>query len=77
MYEVKPVSAIRYIGTVKEIKPYKNTGKYEVVLDGPPTKISRPIKLSDEYPNIAPQGAKYTIRKLFDQASKLEDIFIY
>jgi len=75
MYEVKPVSAIRYIGKVKEIKPYKNTGKYEVVLDGPPTKI-KPIKLSDEYPNLAPQAPKYTIRNLIDKASKLEDIFL-
>jgi len=75
MYETAPVSAIRYVGSVKEIKPYKNTGKYEVVLDGPPTKI-KPIKLSKEYPNLAPQASKYTIKKLIDQASKLEDIFI-
>jgi hypothetical protein len=74
MYEKKPISAIRYIGKVKEIKPYKNTGKYEVVLDGPPSKI-RPIKLSEKNPNLAPQGTKYSIKNLFDDAKYLEDIF--
>lgn len=75
MYEKKPISAIRYIGKVKEIKPYKNTGKYEIVLEGEPIKI-RPIKLSEKNPNLAPQSPKYTIKNLIDQASKLEDIFL-
>ena len=74
MYEVKPISAIRYVGKVKEIKPYKNSGKYEVILEGPATKI-KPIKLSSENPNLAPQAPKYTIKTLIDKASKLEDIF--
>jgi hypothetical protein len=74
MYEVKPISAIRYIGKVLEIKPYKNSGKYEIVLDGEPIRIN-PIKLSKENPNLAPQGIKYTTKSLIDKASKLEDIF--
>lgn len=74
MYEVKPVSAVRYIGKVKEIKPYKNTGKYEIVLEGLPTKIN-PIKLSDEKHNLAPQAPKYTTKALIDKAKKLEDVF--
>ena len=74
MYEVKPISAIRYVGKVKEIKSYKNTGKYEVILEGPATKI-KPIKLSNENPNLAPQAPRYTIKTLIDKASKLEDIF--
>ena len=74
MYEVKPISAIRYVGKVKEIKPYKNSGKYEVILEGPATKI-KPIKLSSENPNLAPQAPRYTIKTLIDKASKLEDIF--
>jgi len=38
------------------------------------TKI-KPIKLSKEYPNIAPQGIKYTMKSLIDNATKLKDIF--
>ena len=74
MYESKPIAAIRYVGKVKEIKPYKNSGKYEVILEGPATKI-KPIKLSSENPNLAPQAPKYTIKTLIDKASTLEDIF--
>lgn len=76
MYEVKPISAIRYIGEVVEIKPYKNTGKYEVVLKGPARMLETPIKLSKEYPKLAPQASKYTVSKLFEGATKLEDIFL-
>lgn len=75
MYEVKPISAIRYIGDVKEIKPYKNSRKFEVVLKGPATKLKTPIILSSKYPNLAPQAPKYTSFTLFKRAKKLEDIF--
>lgn len=75
MYESAPVSAINYIGEVDHIKPYKNTGKYELVLRGPAEKLETPIRLSEENPNLAPQGPKYTIRSLFEGATKLEDIF--
>lgn len=75
MYESAPISAINYIGEIAEIKPYKNTGKYELVLRGPAQKLKTPIKLSNDYPNLAPQGPKYTIKSLFEGAKKLEDIF--
>lgn len=75
MYESAPISAINYIGEVKEIKPYKNTGRYEVVLKGPARKLNTPIKLSDDNSNIAPQAPRYTISSLFEGATKLEDIF--
>ena len=74
LYESKPISAIRYVGEVKEIKPYKNTNRYEIVLKEVPFKIN-PIKLTRKFPNLAPQSPKYTIKSLIDQASKLEDIF--
>jgi len=74
MYEKNPISAIRYIGRIKEIKPYKNTGKFEIVLDGKPQKIT-PIKLSKEFPNLFPQAPRYTIKSLIDKGRKLEDIF--
>lgn len=75
IYEKKPVKAIRYIGEVKEIKPYKQTGKYEIFLKGKPVKI-KPIKRSKENPNLAPQNRQYTTKKLIDKAEWLEDIFL-
>ena len=75
MYETAPVSAINYVGEVKKIIPYKNTDKYEVILEGPAIKLQTPIKKSKEFPNLAPQGPKYTMRSLLDGATKLEDIF--
>jgi len=74
IYEKKPVKAIRYIGKVKEIKPYKKTGKYEIVLKDKPLKI-KPIKRSKENPRLAPQNRQYTNKKLIDDAEWLEDIF--
>lgn len=74
MYEKSPISAIRYIGKVKEIKPYKNTSKYEIILDGKAEKIPS-IVLSKEHPTLAPQAPRYTVKSLMDKAKKLEDIF--
>ena len=75
MYESAPVSAINYVGEVKKIIPYKNTKKYEIILNGPAIKLPTPIKKSKEFPNLAPQGPKYTMKSLLDEATKLEDIF--
>jgi len=74
MYEKSPVAAIRYIGKVREIKPYKNTGKYEIVLDGEPSKI-KPIKLTKDELNLVPQAPRYTMKSLIDKANTLADIF--
>lgn len=74
MYEKSPIAAIRYIGKVREIKPYKNTGKYEIVLDGEPVKI-KPIKLTKNELNLVPQAPRYTIKSLIDKANTLSDIF--
>jgi len=74
LYEKKPVKAIRYIGEVKEINLYKQTGKYEIILKGKPVKI-KPIKRSKENPKLAPQNRQYTLKKLIDKAEWLEDIF--
>lgn len=74
MYESSPISEIKYIGDVKEIKPYKNSGYYEIVLVDKPKKIPA-IKLSKKNPHLAPQSHKYTLRKWIDEAETLEDIF--
>jgi len=74
IYEKSPIAAINYIGRVKEIKSYKNTGKYEIILDGAPVKI-KPIKLTKNELNFVPQSPRYTIKSLIDKAKTLSDIF--
>ena len=76
MYESAPVSAINYVGEVEKIIPYKNTKKYEIILKGPATKLPSPISKSKEFPNLAPQGPRYTMRNLLNGAIRLEDIFL-
>lgn len=75
MYEAAPVSEIRYIGEVKEIKPFENSDYSEIILSGKPERI-KPIKLPEKNPNIAPQHHKYTTKSRIDKANTLEDIFL-
>ena len=76
MYETAPVSAIRWIGLVQNIRPYKDTGKYEVVLSEK-RKLDKSLKLSEEEgkKGIAPQGPRYTKMEFIQKAKKLSDIF--
>jgi len=74
MYESYPISAIRYIGEVKTIKPYKNSDYSEIVLKGKAQKI-KPITLSKENPYLAPRSIKYTRKKWIEEAKTLDDVF--
>ena len=76
MYETAPVSAIRWIGFVQDIRPYKDTGKYEVVLSER-KKLDKPLKLSKDEgkKGIAPRGPRYTKMEFIQKARKLSDIF--
>lgn len=70
MYEVAPVSAIRWVGSISKIEPYKNTDKYILYL----SKIwkIKPIKL--ENPKMAPYGPRYTKFELLKKAKKISDL---
>ncbi len=77
MYETSPVSAIRWLGTVQSIKPYKDTGKFEVTISER-KKITNPLKLTQDeskHGGIAPQGPRYSKLELIEKANKLSDIF--
>jgi len=74
IYEKKPVKAIRYVGEVKKIVSYQDSGKYEIILKNKPKKI-KPIRRSKENPMLAPQNRTYTSKKLLDAAEWLEDLF--
>lgn len=69
-YQIRPVSAITHIAEVKEIRPYQDTGKYEVIFAGPAEKIA-PIPLGE--PKNSPQGPVYAERQVLLSAEKIED----
>ena len=71
MYEVAPVSAIRWAGEIQSIKPYEDTGKYKIYC----SEIFKvgPIKLDSQ--KYVPQASRYTKFSLVSKAKKLSDIF--
>jgi len=76
MYETKPYSGIRWIGYVQDIKPFKDSDKFEVILSER-EKLDNPLRLTPEErkKRVAPQGPRYTKMKLIKKAKKLSDIF--
>ncbi len=69
-YQVSPISSITHIAKVKEILPYKDTGKYLVKFDGKAEEIKNiPVKESRN----APQGPVYVEREKLLKAKNLED----
>jgi hypothetical protein len=56
-YQIAPISAVTHYAEVKEIKPYKDSGKYIVLFKGPATEMKR-VPIRDG--NKAPQGPVYT-----------------
>jgi hypothetical protein len=70
MYEVSPVSAIRWVGKIESIQPYEDTGKYRIYL----FEINKikPIKLGN--PKYTPYGPRYTTYELLQKAKDLGDL---
>lgn len=71
MYEVAPVSAIRWAGKIQSIKPFEDSSKYKIYC----SEIFKvgPIELNN--PKLAPQATRYTKFDLVNKAKKLSDIF--
>ena len=70
MYEVAPVSSIRWVGKIESIQSYEDTGKYRIYL----SEINKidPIKLGN--PKNAPYGPRYTTYELLQKAKDLGDL---
>ncbi|MCJ7553562.1 MAG: hypothetical protein MUO34_06720 [Ignavibacteriaceae bacterium] len=75
MYEVNPVSKIRWLAKIKEagILPYKNTGKYIIHLESK-NKI-QPIVLDKDVKGMAPQSPRYTKKEKLDTAQKISELW--
>lgn len=71
-YQIAPISAVTHIAEIKEIKPYKDTGKYIVYFKDPARKI-RSKKIKD--PNKSPQGPVYVQYNKLIKSKFLDDAF--
>jgi len=76
MYETKPYSGVRWIGHVQEIKPFKDTDKFDIILRER-QKLDNPLRLTLEEgkKRIAPRSPRYTKMELIKKAKKLSEIF--
>lgn len=74
-YRVAPISAITHLARVAKIQPYKDTGKYELVFEGPAEELKKPIKLVPKSTVKALQAPRYTSRQRLLGASNLNETF--
>ncbi len=58
-YQVAPISAVTHIAEIQEIKPYKDTGKYQIIFKGPAQEIDH-VPIDDS--RYAPQNVVYVKR---------------
>ena len=75
MYEVNPVSKIRWVARIKEggIKPYKNTGKY--IIHIATKKKIKPIVLDKDVKGMAPQSPRYTKKEKLGKVKKIGELW--
>jgi hypothetical protein len=70
VYRVAPISAVTHLAKVKEIKPYKDTGKYQLVFDGPAEEIKH-VKLREG--KAAPRAPFYVQKQKLLTAKTIDD----
>jgi hypothetical protein len=69
-YRVAPIQAITHLAKVQEIKPYKDTGKYQLIFDGSAEKIG-PVRLKEG--ETGPQGPFYVERDKLLKAATIDE----
>ncbi len=70
-YQIRPISAVTHIAEVKDIIPYKDTGKYMVVFKEPAQQLEKPIGIKE--PNKSPQSPVYALREELLNSDTLDD----
>jgi len=69
-YRVAPIAAVTHIARVKDIKPYKDTGKYQLIFDGPTEEVKHVPLKEGTFP---PRGPFYVQREKLLAAATLDD----
>lgn len=75
MYQTAPISAITWVGTVREIKPFQDTGKYEVVLLDKRKIGSIPLNQDKNAKVRTLQGPRYAKFSNIEKAKNLDEVF--
>lgn len=74
-YRVAPISAITHVAKVATIQPYKDTGKYELIFEGPAVELKKPIRLIPKSAVKALQAPRYTAHSRLIKAKDLNEAF--
>lgn len=74
-YRVAPISAITHVAKVAKIQPYKDTGKYELIFEGPAVELKKPIRLIPKSAVKALQAPRYTAHSRLIKAKDLNEAF--
>lgn len=74
-YRVAPISAITHVAKVAKIQPYKDTGKYELIFEGPAVELKKPIRLIPKSAVKALQAPRYTAHQRLMKAKDLNEAF--
>ena len=73
-YQVAPISAITRIGTVRDIVPSEEEGKWRLLFDGPAKPIG-PITLVPNGSVLAPRNIRYTTRARLLESKTLDEVW--
>ncbi|HYK87265.1 MAG TPA: hypothetical protein VE398_00745 [Acidobacteriota bacterium] len=74
VYQVAPVSAITHMAAVKNIEPWKDTGKFVINFADPATEI-KPVPMLKSGHVRTFQNLRYTTRSRLENAKSLDDIW--
>lgn len=75
IYQTAPTSAITWVGTVREIKPYQNTGKYEIVLLDKQKIDPIPLNQDKNAKVKTLRGPRYAKFSKIEKAKNLDEVF--
>jgi len=75
IYQIAPVSAITWVGTVQEIKAYQNTGKYEIALSSKRKIRSISLNRGKHAKVRTLQTARYAKLSDLEKAKNLDEVF--
>ena len=72
-YRVAPIQAVTHLAKVQEIKPYKDTGKYQLIFDGAAQEI-KPVRLKEG--EAPPRGPFYVQKDKLLAAATIDEMLV-
>ena len=75
MYQIAPVSAVTWVGTIREIKAYQNTDRYEIVLSNKRKIRSIPLNRDKHAKVRTLRRPRYAKLSNLEKAKNLDEVF--